>query len=176
MTDAQHFFDLVGIIEASEHRKLTYRAQARQTVNEVANSLESHFEVVADQLREFLPNQLLRSPPPPPPRRLTPATTLQVVQRWISQNSALAAGIGCFVGTGAVLLFIQRRSHLKRRRAKRTSGGARTEVVGMFWPEDQSSHAYADKLFSHRRISQLALHHCYRARSGTPRIHRLCCY
>lgn len=113
MTDAQHLFDL-----------------ARQQYNQLAYGLERHFEEVATQLKDWLPTQI-RQPPPPPPRRLVPATYWQNVHTWVSRNTAISAGIAAFVGTGAVLLFAQRQAHFKKRRARRSSGGARTEVVGM---------------------------------------------
>lgn len=114
MTDAQFIFDA-----------------ARQQYNELTDGLERHFENVATQLRDWLPQQM-RPRPPPPPRRVTlsPGTYWAYVSRWISQNSALSAGIAAFVGTGAVLLFIQRKTYPKKRRARKSDGGARTEVVG----------------------------------------------
>ena len=113
MTDAQFIFDA-----------------ARQQYNQLADGLERHFESVATQVRGWLPQH----PPPPPPRKLTPITYWKQVERWISNNSALSAGIAAFVSTGAVYLFIQRKSHSKKRRARKSNGGARTEVVGMFDP------------------------------------------
>ncbi|KAG9568130.1 hypothetical protein KCU97_g16361, partial [Aureobasidium melanogenum] len=87
MTDAQHFID-----------------SARQQYNDLAGGLERHFENVATQLRDWLPEQMRpRPPPPPPPRSLSPATYWNQVNRWISRNTALSAGILAFVGTGAVL-------------------------------------------------------------------------
>ncbi|KAG9702668.1 DUF1776-domain-containing protein, partial [Aureobasidium melanogenum] len=113
MTDAQHFID-----------------SARQQYNDLAGGLERHFENVATQLRDWLPEQMRpRPPPPPPPRSLSPATYWNQVNRWISRNTALSAGILAFVGTGAVLVFIQRSTHVKKRRARKSNNGARTEVV-----------------------------------------------
>jgi hypothetical protein len=114
MTDAQYFLDT-----------------ARQHYNELAGGIERHFEYVATQLQDWLPPNMRPRPPPPPPRRLVPATYWNQINRWVSRNSALSASIVAFVGTGAVLLFIQRRTHLKKRRARKSTGGARTEVVGM---------------------------------------------
>ncbi|KAG9993886.1 DUF1776-domain-containing protein, partial [Aureobasidium melanogenum] len=113
MTDAQYFID-----------------SARQQYNDLAGGLERHFENVATQLRDWLPEQMRpRPPPPPPPRSLGPATYWNQVNRWISRNTALSAGILAFVGTGAVLVFIQRSTHVKKRRARKSNNGARTEVV-----------------------------------------------
>ncbi|KAH0342097.1 DUF1776-domain-containing protein, partial [Aureobasidium melanogenum] len=113
MTDAQYFID-----------------SARQQYNDLAGGLERHFENVATQLRDWLPEQMRpRPPPPPPPRSLSPATYWNQINRWISRNTALSAGIFAFVGTGAVLVFIQRSTHVKKRRARKSNNGARTEVV-----------------------------------------------
>ncbi|KAK6005457.1 hypothetical protein QM012_007099 [Aureobasidium pullulans] len=113
MTDAQYFID-----------------SARQQYNDFAGGLERHFENVATQLRDWLPEQMRpRPPPPPPPRSLLPATYWNQINRWISRNTALSAGIFAFVGTGAVLVFIQRSTHVKKRRARKSNNGARTEVV-----------------------------------------------
>ncbi|GAB7354752.1 hypothetical protein MBLNU459_g5160t1 [Dothideomycetes sp. NU459] len=127
--DVQSIVDFVCILDISRSMELTRQAKAKAQYDAAADALEKHIEGVADQLRDSLPAKLRPPPPPPPPRILAPATYWHAVKRWISQNRALAAGITCFVGTGAVLLFLQRQSHVKKRRAKRTSGGARTEVV-----------------------------------------------
>ncbi|KAI5196536.1 hypothetical protein AUEXF2481DRAFT_8753 [Aureobasidium subglaciale EXF-2481] len=114
MTDAQFIFD-----------------SARQQYNEFAGGLERHFESVATQLKDWLPEQMRPRPPPPPPpsRFLTPATYWNQVNRWVARNTALSAGILAFVGTGAVLVFIQRTTHVKKRRARKSNNGARTEAV-----------------------------------------------
>ncbi|KAI4786694.1 DUF1776-domain-containing protein, partial [Aureobasidium sp. EXF-8845] len=113
MTDAQWFID-----------------SARQQYNELAGGVERHFESVATQLKDWLPEQMRPTPPPPPPpRTLFPTTYWNQVNRWVSRNTALSAGILAFVGTGAVLVFIQRSTHVKKRRARKSNNGARTEAV-----------------------------------------------
>jgi hypothetical protein len=112
MTDAQWFID-----------------SARQQYNDLAGGVERHFESVAIQLKDWLPEQMRPQPPPPPPRTLTAVTYWNQVNRWVSQNTALSAGILAFVGTGAVLVFIQRSTHVKKRRARKSNNGARTEAV-----------------------------------------------
>ncbi|KAI4731742.1 DUF1776-domain-containing protein [Aureobasidium sp. EXF-10728] len=113
MTDAQFFID-----------------SARQQYNDFAGGVERHFENVATHLRDWLPEQMRPRPPPPPPSRtLIPATYWNQINRWVSRNTALSAGILAFVGTGAVLVFIQRSTHVRKRRARKSNNGARTEVV-----------------------------------------------
>lgn len=69
------------------------------------------------------------APPPPPPKRPLSTVYLDKLQNWALRNKAVSAGIVAFIGTGAVYLYLQRRSHRQKRRARRTATGARTEVV-----------------------------------------------
>lgn len=112
MTDAQHLIDY-----------------ARAQFNEIAEGVERHFDVVADSLRErfhSLPPLTQSRPPPPPP------TTAQTIERWVLRNKALTAAAGAFLLTGSVSLFIyyaNRKDSRRKRRARRTPRGARTDVV-----------------------------------------------
>lgn len=125
---------LINHLTTTKRRKMTdaqwFIGSARQQYNDLAGGVERHFESVAIQLKDWLPDQLRPRPPPPPPRRtLLPATYWNQVNRWVSRNTALSAGILAFVGTGAVLVFIQRSTHVKKRRARKSNNGARTEAV-----------------------------------------------
>jgi hypothetical protein len=51
------------------------------------------------------------------------------MQRWIGRHRALTAALVAFFGTGAVMLYQQKRAYRLKRRAKRANNGARTEVV-----------------------------------------------
>ncbi|WPH02665.1 Hypothetical protein R9X50_00553100 [Acrodontium crateriforme] len=111
MTDAQQLFDY-----------------ARRQFNEIADDVERHFEQVAGQLKQFVPNQLRTVPTP---KRLPPPTTLELAQRWISRHKALTYALVAFVVTGSVgaIVFAKSREHKKKRRARRSASGARTDVV-----------------------------------------------
>lgn len=70
-------------------------------------------------------------PPASPPKRAPPPTTLESLQRWISKNRALTAAAIAFFVTGSVgtFIFIRNRQHRRKRRAKKSASGARTDVV-----------------------------------------------
>lgn len=114
MTDAQQLFDF-----------------ARKQFNEIADDVERHFELVAGQLRDWMPADSPFAARPPPPRRLPPPTALQAVQRWINTHRAVTAAIAAFLVTGSVgaLVYVKSRDRRRRRRAKKSASGARTEVV-----------------------------------------------
>ncbi|KAK3113287.1 hypothetical protein LTR53_009571 [Teratosphaeriaceae sp. CCFEE 6253] len=113
MTDAQQLFDF-----------------ARRQFNEIADDVERHFEQVAGQLREWLPADasFVR---PPTPKRLPPPSTLQVAQRWMHQRRALTAAAVAFLVTGSLgtFVYIRSKNQRRKRRAKRSASGARTDVV-----------------------------------------------
>lgn len=69
--------------------------------------------------------------PPPPPKRLPPPTTFQLMQRWVTQHRALTAAAVAFVVTGSLgaLVYIKNKEQRRKRRAKKSPSGARTEVV-----------------------------------------------
>ena len=121
MTDTQALFDT-----------------ARKQFDALATDIERHFDAAAAHLREWIPydprTQTISLSPPP--RRLPPPTTLQVVQRWISRHRALTAGIVAFVLTGGVGVGVYAYRYggfagmrKRKRRAKKSASGARTDVV-----------------------------------------------
>ncbi|KAK3706331.1 hypothetical protein LTR37_012846 [Vermiconidia calcicola] len=115
MTDAQHLFDY-----------------ARKQFNEIADDVERHFELVAGQLREWIPaDKIVRMNPRPAAQRLPPPTTYQAVQRWVSTHRALTIGAVCFLVTGSIgtLVHIKSQQHKRKRRARKSASGARTDVV-----------------------------------------------
>ena len=114
MTDAQQLFDY-----------------ARKQFDSIADDVERHFEQVAGQLREWMPADSPFARPPPAPRRLPPPTTLQVAQRWVARNRALTAAAVAFLVTGSVgaLVYVKGQEGKRKRRAKRSVSGARTDVV-----------------------------------------------
>ncbi|KAK3719034.1 hypothetical protein LTR37_004598 [Vermiconidia calcicola] len=115
MTDAQHLFDY-----------------ARKQFNEIADDVERHFELVAGQLREWIPaDKIVRMNPRPAAQRLPPPTTYQAVQRWVSTHRALTIGAVCFLVTGSIgtLVYVKSQQHKRKRRARKSASGARTDVV-----------------------------------------------
>lgn len=113
MTDAQHLFDA-----------------ARTQINSVAADVERHFDLVASHLREWIPSgpsALVKAPP----RRLPPPTTYEVITRWMDRNRALTAALVAFAVTGTVStgIYVQNRKANKKRRARKSASGARTDVV-----------------------------------------------
>ena len=114
MSDSQQLFDF-----------------ARKQFNDIADDVERHFEQVAGQLREWMPANSSLARPPQPPKRLPPPSTLQMVQRWVSRNRAMTAAVVAFLVTGSVgaFAFVKSRDQKRKRRAKRSASGARTDIV-----------------------------------------------
>lgn len=113
MTDAQHLFDL-----------------ARTQFNSITADVERHFDFVASQLKEWIPSDpasILRTPP----KRLPPPTTYQAVTRWMDRHRALTAAAVAFAVTGSVGagMYVRSLKVHKKRRARKSANGARTEVV-----------------------------------------------
>lgn len=102
----------------------------RKQFDQVAEGVERHFDLVAGQLREWTVDSGLMHTRPPS-RRLPPPSTLQVVERWISRHRALTAAMVAFIITGSVgaVVYVKSRDMKRRRRAKKSASGARTEVV-----------------------------------------------
>ncbi|KAK2871991.1 hypothetical protein FQN49_002647 [Arthroderma sp. PD_2] len=104
---------------------------------QIASSIDSHVERAAASIRDTLSQQSwipssIRPPPNPkffPDVFLPPKSTFEKCQDWISENRVLAVSALAFVGTGGVLLYGQRKFHVKKRRARRAGTGARKEIV-----------------------------------------------
>ncbi|KAK4629108.1 UPF0744 protein [Fulvia fulva] len=111
MTDAQHLINY-----------------ARTQFDAIAADVERHFDQVAGTLKDRFNSS---APLPPPKRRLPPPTTFQQVERWVSRNKALTAAIVAFVVTGSVgtFVYIRSKSLNRKRRARKSASGARTDVV-----------------------------------------------
>ena len=71
-------------------------------------------------------------PRPPPPKSfiqsVTPSSTYSRIQDWVMKNKILTSVVVIAVG-GVTYHIIKRRSHRKKRRAKKAGNGARVEVV-----------------------------------------------
>nr|POE49571.1 isoform 2 of serine/arginine repetitive matrix protein 1 [Quercus suber] len=109
---------------------LTRWRQVRKQLDDIADGIERHFDLVAGQLREWTVDSGL-IPSRPAPRRLPPPSTLQMVERWISKHRVLTAAMVAFVLTGSVgaLVYVRSKNSRRRRRARKSESGARTEVV-----------------------------------------------
>jgi hypothetical protein len=95
----------------------------------LSSNIEKQFDNVAGTVRNGISK--IQSPhfvPPPPP---PPPTTLQLAQRWVSKNRALSAAIIAFIVTGSVsaVIYAQNRDTKRKRRARKSRSGARTDVV-----------------------------------------------
>jgi NAD(P)-dependent dehydrogenase (short-subunit alcohol dehydrogenase family) len=110
MTDAQQLFD-----------------SARKQLDGMVNDVERHFDHVAGQLRD----SFFTKPLAPPSRRLPPPTTWQIVERWVLRHKAITAAAVAFFVTGSVsaLVYVKNRDSKRKRRARKSPSGARTDVV-----------------------------------------------
>ena len=113
-------------------------------VNRITESIDKHFKAVASTILEnpvaasfretiqnssWLYERSLPSPPPPPPQRILLVTYLGSAQRWVSEHRAVTAAVVTLIGTGAYVIWRQRRAHGIKRRAKRAKNGGREEVI-----------------------------------------------
>lgn len=69
--------------------------------------------------------------PPPPPKPLPPPTTLEAIQKWASTHRAYTAAAVAFLITGSVgaFIFVRNKHYKRKRRAKKSASGARTDVA-----------------------------------------------
>ncbi|KAK8203816.1 hypothetical protein IWZ01DRAFT_96091 [Phyllosticta capitalensis] len=128
-SDDQHFLHVLAGV-SSDIRKFSA---------DLADATDKHFESVAISIRETLANStwLPKSArPSPPPRAVVSASSsyLERAQDWISRNRAIIAAIIAFIGTGTFVMYQQKKSYTRKRRARRASNGARTEVVVIAGP------------------------------------------
>lgn len=99
---------------------------------------------------------------------------LYFIQRWISRNRTLTAGLVAFVGTGGLLVWLERKKYNRKRRARRASNGARREVVGMRSMLKTLKNNMAN-MFSYCWPTKLTHHKVVIARPRKTRLHRLYC-
>ncbi|KAL8820267.1 MAG: hypothetical protein Q9191_007554, partial [Dirinaria sp. TL-2023a] len=142
MSNESH--DPFQIVRASIDNMMPDLDSFTDEVNRIANSIENHFKTVATSLQEFPIAASIRetiqktpwlyekpeSPPPPPAySRVVPSGYTEVCRRWVWEHRAVTAAVVAFIGTGAFIIWRQRRADKAKRRAKRAKNGARTEVV-----------------------------------------------
>lgn len=109
------------------------------TVEDVANSFDSMTDKISESLRITLGDQswLPKSTKPlsrPPAPMATPVGYFESSRDWVSRHRAITAAVVCFLGTGAFLIWRQRRLNRVKRRAKRGKNGQRTDVVILAGP------------------------------------------
>ncbi|KAF2397573.1 DUF1776-domain-containing protein [Trichodelitschia bisporula] len=132
-SDEQNFLDFLAGV-SSEVRSFSanmFDATDRH-IDAFASTIRSAYETSTS----WLPGTARHapSPPPPPPHGFLPVSYVYKLQDWVSRNRALTAAIVAFVGTGAVMIWTQRKGRTARRRARRASNGARKEVVVIAGP------------------------------------------
>ncbi|KAM3420111.1 hypothetical protein BST61_g3413 [Cercospora zeina] len=100
---------------------------AQRQFDEITANIERHFDQVAGQLRESFSHQR----PPTPPQRLPPPTTYQSIERWVLRHKALTAAAVAFLVTGSIsaVVYIKSKDLKRKRRARKSTSGARTDVV-----------------------------------------------
>ncbi|KAL8694894.1 MAG: hypothetical protein Q9218_000558 [Villophora microphyllina] len=108
-------------------------------VNKIADSIDAVTDRISASLRTTLGEStwfpdFKPSPPPPPPLIARPMGYVEASRDWISRHRAVTAAIVCFLGTGAYMIWRQRRASRMKRRAKRAKNGQRTEVVVLAGP------------------------------------------
>ena len=108
-------------------------------IERIANSLDAVTDRISASLRSAIGESTwfpdTKPPPPPPLPAITrPAGYLEASTNWISRHRAITAAVVCFLGTGAFLIWRQRRMDRVKRRAKRAKNGQRTEIVVLAGP------------------------------------------
>ena len=111
-------------------------------LDKFTENIDKHFKAVASSLLEYPVAASIREtiqsspwlydrsePPLPPPVKAVPIGYIGFAQRWVCEHRAVTAAVVAFVGTGAFIIWRQRRQGRMKRRAKRAKNGARTEVV-----------------------------------------------
>lgn len=119
---------------------MSYLSAIENTVEDVANSFDAMTDKISESLRttfgdpSWLPKSTKPSPPPPAPIIATPVGYFEASKDWVSRHRAITAAVVCFLGTGAFLIWRQRRLNRVKRRAKRGKNGQRTDVVILAGP------------------------------------------
>ncbi|KAL8670422.1 MAG: hypothetical protein Q9168_005034 [Polycauliona sp. 1 TL-2023] len=108
-------------------------------VSKIADSFDAMTDRISDSLRSTLGDQswLPKSnkPSPPPPATIaTPLGYFEASKDWVSRHRAITAAVVCFLGTGAFLIWRERRRNRVKRRARRGKNGQRTDVVILAGP------------------------------------------
>ncbi|KAL8680914.1 MAG: hypothetical protein Q9186_002926 [Xanthomendoza sp. 1 TL-2023] len=108
-------------------------------VNKIADSIDAVTDRLSASLRSAIGDSswlpAAAKPSPPPPAVIArPAGYFQASKDWISRHRAVTAAVVCFLGTGAFLIWRQRRQNRVKRRARRGKNGQKTDVVILAGP------------------------------------------
>ncbi|KAL8931750.1 MAG: hypothetical protein Q9216_007086 [Gyalolechia sp. 2 TL-2023] len=122
---------------------ISYLASVETTLETEVERFANSIDAVTDRISASLRSAIGESPwfpdtkplPPPPSQVVaTPVGYLEASSDWISRHRAVTAAVVCFLGTGAFLIWRQRRGNRVKRRAKRAKNGQRTEIVVLAGP------------------------------------------
>lgn len=122
---------------------LSYLTAIETTVegefNRIADSLDALTDRMSASLRSAIGESAwfpeLKPPKPAPaPFIARPMGYFEASSNWVSRHRAVTAAVVCFLGTGAYLIWRQRRANRMKRRATRAKNGQRTEVVVLAGP------------------------------------------
>ncbi|USP76965.1 duf1776 family protein [Curvularia clavata] len=115
-----------------------YSRDVRNLTGSIWDATDAHFAHVAGYIKRSLPEGWIPErarprPPPPPPHPITGAY-LHRLQDWVLRHRALSAAIVAFFATGGFLVWREKKRYNRKRRVRRASNGARSEVVVLAGP------------------------------------------
>ncbi|KAL9602183.1 MAG: hypothetical protein Q9219_002047 [cf. Caloplaca sp. 3 TL-2023] len=131
--------ELYGSIEDFMSYLSSIENTVESEVERIANSIDAVTDRISASLRSAIGDSAWfpdTKPPPPPPffPISQPAGYFDASRTWISRHRAVTAAVVCFLGTGAFLIWRQRRANRAKRRARRAKNGQRTEIVVLAGP------------------------------------------
>ena len=118
-------------------------ASVTSEIDKLADAVDHHVRDLASSILEYPIASSIREsihsspwlyeqqepPPPPPPPTLSQVGFFKWSTDWVSRHRTAVSVTVAFFGTGAFLLWRQRRGTQARRRARRGKNGVKTEVV-----------------------------------------------
>ncbi|KAL8738442.1 MAG: hypothetical protein Q9181_000756 [Wetmoreana brouardii] len=122
---------------------MSYLSAIESTVEGEVSKIADSIDAVTDRISASLRSAIGEStwfpdlkPPPPAPAPIIarPMGYLEASRDWVSRHRAVTAAVVCFIGTGAYMIWRQRRANRAKRRARRAKNGQRTEVVVLAGP------------------------------------------
>ncbi|KAL9030235.1 MAG: hypothetical protein Q9196_001629, partial [Gyalolechia fulgens] len=128
-----------GSIEDFMSYLASVETSVESEVERIANSIDAVTDRISASLRSAIGDSAWfpdAKPLPPPPAQVVarPVGYFEALSDYISRHRAVTAAAVCFLGTGALLIWRQRRGNRIKRRAKRAKNGQRTEIVVLAGP------------------------------------------